>query len=168
MTLIVEDGSGLPNANSYVSVQESNNYFVNSVQYSAYWDDLDDEVKEQALITATMYLDSLVDWFGIKQYPNGSLRWPRTGVVNLDGIPVADDSVPRQVKAATCELAYYQSKADALAPSDTQGITELTVDVIKLKFDKTDRPNPFPPTVFALLRGFGAVTTGAKSIKLTR
>ena len=54
MTIIVEDGTGLANAESYVSVVDANTY--HSKLGNDAWTDLDTSVKEQLLRKATDYM----------------------------------------------------------------------------------------------------------------
>lgn len=55
MTLVVEDGTGLDNANSYASVETADTYFADRGVTA--WAALDEAAKEQALIKATEYAD---------------------------------------------------------------------------------------------------------------
>lgn len=167
-TLVVEDGTGLTNANSYVTIAESIDFLSLNVNSAAYWEDLDDEIKIQVLIMASSYLDQYVDWYGNKTVETSGLRWPRENVKDLDGILIADNIVPTQVKRATCDFAISLSKEDRFAESETLGISEMKVDVIELKFDKTDVKYPFPSTVSGWLRGLGRISFGSRSVKVVR
>jgi hypothetical protein len=168
MTIVVEDGTGLTNANSYCSLVDANTYNLGNVYYSDYWDALDDDVRENHLIKASEYLDIYVDWFGTRVYETSGLRWPRSGVIDLDGNAIDDGIIPVNLAKATAEMAYFLSKEDRFAEPDTKGISQLKVDVIELVFDKTDRKGAFPPNVLALLRSLGSVITDSVSIKLGR
>lgn len=55
MALTVEDGTGLDNANSYVSIADANTYFADRGVTT--WAALSDDAKEEALIKATEYAD---------------------------------------------------------------------------------------------------------------
>ena len=73
--IVVEDGTNVPDANSYVTVEEL-------VQYSADRGILlpvDDAEKEILLIKAMDYLE-LADneYVGLRSYPDQLLSWPRT------------------------------------------------------------------------------------------
>lgn len=92
------------NINSYVTLDEANEYFVSRLG-SDYWDTLEDEQKEKALITATKKIDRL-PFIGYKQDPYQPLQFPRfyysTGCY-YNGLPIED--IPQQVKDAVCEEA---------------------------------------------------------------
>jgi hypothetical protein len=101
MTLIVEDGTGLPNAESYVSVAEADTYFTSlgNPAWAA-----DTAAKEVALRKATQYLDDTYQWKGKLVSDTQALGWPRTGVYDSEGRDISD-SVPVKLKKAAFELA---------------------------------------------------------------
>ena len=63
--------------NSYVTVDEADNYFEDRIEASA-WNDASDAVSEQALVTATLLLDALT-WEGESATATSTLAWPRSG-----------------------------------------------------------------------------------------
>lgn len=168
MAIIVEDGTGLSNSNSYATIAESNTFLALNVNAGAYWEDLDEDIKTQVLIMATAYLDQLVYWYGQKTVPASALRWPRENVKDLDGILIGENVIPQNLKRATVDLAYSLSKEDRFAESDSIGVSEMKVDVIELKFDKNDVKYPFPPTVLTWLKGLGTIQFGSRSVKVVR
>lgn len=102
ITLIVEDGSGVTDANTYTTVSGAGVYFE---QYGeAGWDSLTDTQKQQALLKAMRYLDNL-PWKGVKYAQDQAVAWPRSEVYDRDDRLVDDDVVPEVVVAAQCELA---------------------------------------------------------------
>lgn len=111
MTLTVEDGTGLENAESYASVAEANTYFTNLSNAS--WTGTD-AVKEAALRKATQYLDSTYNWAGIIYSTTQSLGWPRTNIYDKEGRDLKE-SVPTKIKNATFELALASLSDDLVA-----------------------------------------------------
>lgn len=105
MALIVEDGSGKPDAESYVSVEDADAYFADRGSPST-WADLTIPLKESALRYATQWLDAL-NWVGtIRRFsPAQALAWPRVGVTDSFGRIIAIDEIPERVKGAECERA---------------------------------------------------------------
>ena len=92
------------NVNSYVSLQEANDYFSSRLG-SDYWDTLTDAQKEKALITATKRIDRL-SFIGSKQNPAQPLQFPRFYYslnCYLSGLQIA--TIPQQLKDAVCEEA---------------------------------------------------------------
>lgn len=108
MTLTVEDGTGITDAESYVSVAETDTYFTNLS--NANWTGTD-AVKEAALRKATEFLDATYTWKGTIYSKEQSLGWPRTGVYDQEGRDLKE-SVPLSLKRATFELALASLSAD--------------------------------------------------------
>lgn len=104
MTIIVEDGTGKPDAESYVTVADLRAYCdARGLALGAAA--TDDTKAEQQLRQATDYLAVYAPyWQGSRAVPGQALDWPRVGV-ELYGAPVPSNSVPQQVRAACCLLA---------------------------------------------------------------
>ena len=117
-TLVVEDGSGLTNANSYASLAYADSYHEYH-RNPATWSEADDGAKEQALRMATWWLDQTYGdrWIGLKATQEQALDWPRGLAYDRNGYQVPDDEVPNRLKDATCEMALrYLLAPDELMP----------------------------------------------------
>lgn len=136
-TFIVEDGTGVPGANSYVTVGEADDYLSANIFVGPAWDLLDTETKEKLLIWASRYLDQHAIWRGYPTYPSAALGWPRSYVRTCAGVPVSAYVIPLQIKQATMEMARYLMVGDRSAPRAQDGIEEIKVDVIEIKFDSS-------------------------------
>lgn len=101
MTLIVEDGTGLNNANSYISVADCGLY--HDKMGNTLWTG-SDSAKEVALRRATQYIDNNYRFIGYIKEETQSLSWPRYGAIDYDG-RTFDDIVPQKIKDAVSELA---------------------------------------------------------------
>lgn len=132
LTLVVEDGTGLANANTYVSLADANTYAESSLTAAAtaWKSEADDEKKKAALISASRYLTYSFDWIGTKKTSTQALAFPRTGVV-IDGQEIPDDIVPQEVKDACSELAIQY-----LAGNGQTGTTEQDGNVAKIGVGK--------------------------------
>jgi len=157
MALIVETGSGVAGANSYISLVDADIYAAGT-NFRGAWDDLSDPDKESRLIEAALLMDQTANYKGYKTYSSGTLRWPRSGVSDLDGIEIPSNSIPFQLKNAQMEMAFTLSLGtDPNATPETLGVKELQVDVIGIKF--TDdmaaglEKKPLPDKVLMWLRG---------------
>lgn len=94
MALIVEDGSGLMDANAYVSVEYADEYFL--ARGMTTWAVLELAAKEAAIINATDYIDQRWPCFkGELVNEFQGLMFPRT----------LWEGVPANVKRACCEYA---------------------------------------------------------------
>lgn len=102
MAFVVEDGTGTdPLANSYASVQEWKDYWVErGYDFSVYTD----QQIGIALIAATDYLELVFrnEWHGCPLVYDQPLAWPRADVYVGD---VLQEGVPKNLKRATFEYA---------------------------------------------------------------
>lgn len=167
LTLILEDGTGKADANSYASVAEGNAYH-DAHLYSDAWTTANDARKAVALVMATRSLNAAVEWFGMRGGALQALEWPRYGVERKDvgdiGATWPENAVPVPVKNATCELARELLSANRTADADTRGIAELGLGqgAISIKFDASDRAGVLPDEVLRLIVGLGRAR-GSKS-----
>lgn len=161
MDIVVEDGNGLPTANSYLSVLEADDILSVMASVSA-WDAQVLETKEALLMWATRLLDQRVTWAGRKFHPTGGLAWPRIFAKDREGFPIDDDVVPKQVKVATAVMANHllTSAADPEAADGAINLTSLKVDVIQLQFDTDILKQKYPSEIRYILQGLGNVSMG--------
>ena len=82
-TLVIENGDGLPTANSYVTLEECNEY--HTCRNETDWGVATDADKTFAIIKATDYLDQHFKFTSTKKNQAQALKFPRTGIT---GIPV--------------------------------------------------------------------------------
>lgn len=111
--LIVEDGSGVPGANSYVSLGEADEYHTQNgnTAWSNGATSPSDDLRASALIRAAMILDGTYKsrWPGRRTHGRNQGRdWPRTGAADAEGFPLPDDEVPDEIKNAQCEMALRE------------------------------------------------------------
>lgn len=116
MSLIVEDGTGMMDSNSYVSVADADAYF--KLRGIMTWDILPESDKESALVNGTDYIG--VRWPCFKGEPLNefqALPFPRT---EWEGVPEA-------VKRACMEYALAASEDELwLRPVfDPSGLTVI-------------------------------------------
>lgn len=178
LTLIVETGSGLVDANSYESVAGADAFHETSL-YGSVWMSMVLQEKKQALISATRILDEQVDWAGWATTLTQALRYPRSGVPSREALPgmsdavisygyyLANNVIPTWLKNATAELAQSLKVADRSADLETINYSQISVGSISLTIDKTDRPNVLPDRVIAMVQPYGAVQQSG-SINLVR
>lgn len=130
--MIVENGTGLENANSYVSVEYLDDYFT-SRGYSC---DKTEEEKEMLLVQGSDYIDNVFDWNGKKATQEQSMNFPRVNLYDRNGYEVA--GVPKAIKDAVCEAIkvllsteLYQSANEngAVISENIGGKLSFTYDV---------------------------------------
>jgi len=136
MSLIVEDGTGLATAETYISVADASTYFT--ARGNTTWDAIaTDALREAYLRQAAEYmLSNYRDrWQGLRINKDQALDWPRNGVV-VSGYTLAYDSVPTIIERACAELALNASSAE-LQPDLTQGVLSEKVGPIEVEYDKS-------------------------------
>jgi hypothetical protein len=144
MALVVEDGTGLANAESYVSVADADTYVSNYMTdaTNTLWTALGTPAKEKALRRATAYIDTEYGerWKGRRTTEDQALDWPRTGVVDYDEWAIDSDVIPQVLKDATAEMAARLAVEDEEFFDDLDpggAIKRENVQVGPLKSDVT-------------------------------
>jgi hypothetical protein len=167
MTLIVEDGSIVTGAESYISVSDASNY--HTVRGNTAWAALTtDALREAALRRATDYMRQAYRsrWQGYKVNEDQALDWPRYDV-EVEGYAVDSDIVPTEVKNACAELALRASAAD-LNPDLTQGVLSEQVGSIQVTYDKASPQFTRYRAIDALLSPYLKAGGGGCSMGLIR
>jgi hypothetical protein len=140
MALIVEDGSGKSDAESYLSVADADTYFTNRGG-NATWTAASTANKEAALRIATQYLDAAYSgrWRGIHKLGTQRLAWPRAYVEDDDGYAIDSDDLPRNLEEATAEAALrHMTEDDGLMPDlDQADVKRYAVKVGPITEDTT-------------------------------
>ena len=125
MALIVEDGSGLSTAESYISVADIATYLTSykSATELAVWTALTTAEQEAAARVATQYLDSSYrgSWKGSRANEDQALAWPRYSVEDADGWILASDELPARLEQATAEAAFRHANGDTLLADEASG-----------------------------------------------
>lgn len=146
MALVVEDGTGKADAESYISVVDASAY--HTARGNAAWAALaSDTIREQCLRKATDYMvqNYRASWKGARMTATQALDWPRGNVYTTPFINgasneypylVADDIVPTEVKNACAELALKASSAE-LAPDLAKDIIQQKVGPISTTYSES-------------------------------
>ena len=173
-TLVVETGSVVTGANSFVTLAEADAYHV--LGGNTAWTGTD-EAKEAALVKAGRYLNGLA-WKGRKTAFENPMSWPRFNVVDPDSDPIEnitashpaiytsllDSSViPQAVKAAQCEAALKILAGTDMQPDLARGgqMTRKKTDVLETEWapGAPARTNftAITDALRGLLKGSGAI-----------
>ena len=171
-TFVVEDGSIVAEANSYVSVAEADNFFALHL-YGASWAAATTQQKQAALVMSTRTINASVVWKGSPITHIQRLQWPRQGVVlnfqlDLTVNPilgyenttypsfqlVEPNIVPWFVKAATCEYCRYILVDDRETTKDQSNVIREQVGPISVAYQPNTRPDILPESVIRYLRDY--------------
>lgn len=102
MDIIVEDGSGVDNANSYTEILVVDAYaFTYGISD---WEDMTEDQKKISMFKAKRYFDFL-PWKGTKVKRDQHSAFPREGLVDGDGFELPNDEIPHQLIYAFCEAS---------------------------------------------------------------
>lgn len=133
MALTVEDGTGIQDADSYVSSNDADTYWGNRQHNALYttWNAASPTQKEGALREATSYIDGIFGPYfrGIRRGYVQGLLWPRSSAYDAAGYELP--GLPQEIIMATAELAA-RALSSALASDDAHG------GAVKRQRDKVD------------------------------
>lgn len=162
MTLIVEDGSGLADANAYVSMDDCAEYCA---ARGLTFPSSPSAPGEQAIIRATAAIDARYRTRFPGTKVNGRaqpLQWPRTGAYDSDGEEIASDEIPQEIVHATCEAAVREmAEPGALMPDLERGgqISAMTAGSVSLKYSGSAPAT----TTFSIIDGILSGLLGSPS-----
>lgn len=132
MAIVVEDGTGKTDAESYLSISDLGTYWA-KYGYSA--GTLTEAQKEALVIRATNIIDYNFQFDGIPTSTTQALSFPRTGCYTKNGNIIASNVIPDKLKNAVAELAYYLTTQDFVSvqedniASESYGVVSKTYRV---------------------------------------
>jgi len=122
MAFVVEDGTGLSNANSLASVSDYDTYYTDRGNSDA----LSVDNKEAILVQASDYLRTMYDWDSTPLNSTQSLPFPRS-----------DYGLPEQIKEATIILALKASEKSLISDEERRVVKEK-VSSLEVTYDQND------------------------------
>ena len=161
MALIVEDGSGLSTATSYVSLADAGTW--HAARGNTAWASASEAAREVALVRATAALD-MHEFVGLRESNTQALAWPRYNAVDRDGFEIT--GIPTGLKSAVCAAALVElSSSGALTPAmDRSSWTQREkVGPVEIEY-KAGAP---ARTNYTEISGYlaGLVRTGVKVVR---
>lgn len=133
-TFIVEDGTIVANANSYLTVEEATAILEIDDSQFAIWDALTTEEKQKALVRATLYLDDFYQWYGRRTDPTQSLKWPRSCMKDCEGNAIGENVMPVELKRATTYLAMWMRTNNAAEQMDSVGVRRFRSEEVEIEW----------------------------------
>lgn len=157
MALVVEDGTGKTDAESYVSVAEADAYLTARYPNTLAWFSKASGDKEQALRNATDYVNTEYAgrWIGTRKSSTQALEWPRYDAYDPDGYAIASDSLPSKLKAAVIEAARLMTSGTTLREDvQTAPVKRTKIGPLEKEYqDGVDITNAENPVISAYLKG---------------
>ena len=178
MSLIVETGAGLPNAESYISVADATAY--HAARGNTAWAALaDDTTREQLLRKATDFMEQNYRsrWAGYMLTLTQALAWPRfevpvkgyavtgLGAASGFGAYYPSNVVPAQVANACAELALRAATAD-LSPDKGPQKQSFKVGPISTTYVAGTRQNTMFTAIEGILADF--LSFGNSTVQVVR
>jgi hypothetical protein len=166
MALIVEDGTIIAGANSYVSRTDIIGYASARGIILA-----DDDATDVLAIKAMDYLALFDDqWKGSRVTPEQDLAWPRKNARTSAGT-LSPEMIPTALVRAQCELCLIANAGNVLLPTTTAEnafIKKEKVDVIETEYSEAVALKmlgqlPQMPLVDAMLKPLLDVSVGLKT-----
>lgn len=161
VTVTVEDGTGLADANSYVSVEQADAYFASRPR-STSWTGLTTDQKGIYLLHATRILDGCVVWEGERLSDAQALAFPRVRS-DLD-----EAEVPACVLLAEYEIAYALIGRDLTADPALNGLHRVKVGPIEIEADAVQLAGVIPRFVRELIAAWGTARGSSCNARLVR
>lgn len=131
MALIVENGTGLSTAESYISVADAD--ARHTALGNTDWTGID-AVKEAALRRATVFMEQNYRqrWKGTRLLRAQALSWPRYGAI-VDGWALESTIVPDDVANACADLAL-KALAGPLTEDQTRAVIREKVGPLETEY----------------------------------
>ncbi len=177
-TIIVEDGSGVADANCYFEIDDLRDYYE-AHQYSSVVDAVSaDDDLIPAAITACRMVDASAQLRGVKVAWDQDMEWPRLGVrIAVDPSAAADigavvvtgnenvlatgagsipaNVVPKAYKKACMEMVRFVLAKDRDATFDKPAVKREKIDVIEREFTEAGSAiDLIPEIVQRMIRPF--------------
>jgi len=160
MSLTVEPGTGLADAESYCSLADADAYHSRFGTPEA-WSGASDSEKETALRVATRYIDATFTFQGERSTTTQALSWPRCGV-EADGRCYGPTEIPQALEDATAVLAASALSEDLLPDLSEPGtVASESVDVGPISVSTTYLAGKSPSKRYSLAASLLAPLCGS-------
>lgn len=139
--LVIEDGSIVAGANSYVDADDVTAY---AALYGGAWSPLSETLGEQAILRAMLYVEGFADEF-IGYHVTGAqpLSWPREYVPDKRGTAwLATTSIPDAILNAVCEAAIIELASPGTLQTSSLATTQ-TVKRLRQKVDVLEKETEY-------------------------
>ena len=165
--------------NSYVDLSTAESYAADRAG-TLDWLELDSETKEQSLVSASDFLDT-IGWIGTATVSTQAMAWPRDGEYFdpfVGDTVILNNDIPASILEAQIELALQIGVSGSLSSSSSSGSgtpDDIVIGSIELRGLKesvedetTLRGVSIPTTVLNLVRPLLATASGSNTGGLFR
>ena len=166
MAITIIATAGAIDANSYITVVDAQAYFDTRIG-SDIWDDASSEEQKALLVNATRMLDQSFEWNGSVASSTQSLRFPRDTVYNCDNELLDSDTIPTEIKNATCEILLFIG--DTSGGSKDNSIKSAKVGSLEVEYRDNISPEELINSNTTRAVGcLGVLMVGGGNIKLEK
>ena len=159
MAIIVEDGTIVTGANSYVSEAELTAYATaRGVTLTG--------GTEQLLIQSMDYIEAQ-NYQGTKYTQGQPLQWPRSGVY-IDGYYVDTSTIPAELKAAEMATAVAIDGGNNPLNVIDPAVKREKVDVIEVEYQDGAMSSSYDPKIQSMLKKLLSGSGSAMNFTVTR
>ena len=167
--MIVEDGTGLVNSDSYLSVLEADSLAAIYGDPSSTFTSSTTLRKEALLKAATGILDMCLSFNGSLYSTTQALKFPRSLFYDTEGRLLT--GVPTIIKIATLLQSEYQIE-NTIASSTEQAVNSIKVGPLEVNLKQDETANPsklaIAPHVVALLSPYSSVAISSRGRIISR
>lgn len=152
MALVLEDGSALPNSNTYV-LEVTFTDWLASMGFTI------TRPADELLLNAMTTIEAQ-NYKGNKLTKEQALQWPRSGVV-VDGFDVGEDEIPQELINAQMQCAYDIDQGNDPSAIGTQDVKKEKVDVIEVEYQDNSSSGTYNTALYGYLSKLLANGAGA-------
>jgi hypothetical protein len=164
--LVVEDGTGRADSDSYASFEFANSYHTKRGNTAWMAEPAGERVV--ALRKATTYIDAAYVWRGTRASATQSLAWPRIGVCR-EGFSIPSNAVPIDLQRAVCELALKALSTELMPDVAPDVVTQESVGPVSVSYGQARNGGLTRfSLVDAMLRGLTLAGGAGGSVRLVR
>lgn len=181
MALIVEDGTGRADANSYASREYCTEFHAGHL-YAEAWTGATEPKQEAALRMATRICDAALRADGYRSVEGQALEFPRVGAhvegyedphrspLMMSSTYFPHDEVPKPLKDAVCDMARELLKRDRTADPESAGVAKLNLGqgAVSIDFDPATAPDVLSRFASSMLSKVGHVRGGGLMVPVRR
>lgn len=143
MAIVVEDGTGVTGANSYVSEAEVTTYATNR------------GITISGTVSELIYKS--MDWIETRQFTGERttetqpLSFPRKGIY-VDGVEIEKDEIPERLKSAQIELCIQLDAGNDPQATTGQQVKREKADVVEVEYQDYSSDMPITKRLTDLIR----------------
>ena len=149
MTLVIEDGTKVTGANSYITVAEYETW-VDARFGTNHTGHGDDALVERYILRAMDYFERQA-FRGVKANEDQPLQWPRYNVA-IDGYYKDATEIPDEVKTALYELTRAEETSDGLLNEIKRKTKREKIGDIEVEYSDSSASRDMLPAVSQALR----------------